>query len=227
MADAEVSSFSTAHKQWIQDHLMKRKGERHDRLKRGHKHGEKMFVRKIWWELFGHFNGLHPEYEVSDWRGKKFFVDFLWRIGTVVIIFEINGYGPHVEQMDRTRYRRELNRELFLEGLGFRVVSIPYDELEENPGLIRSLVKSIVFQYLGESGASSYSRVEREIMRLAVQKGSIVRPVDVVGELGVCQRTALKYLKQLSQKGKFRPVPSGRSGRITHYEYIGSFLEIG
>ena len=117
-------SFTTAYEKWYQDHLERRSGERKDRLKRGLGHGEKVFLEKVWWPLFGHFDGLHPEYEVADWRNMNYFVDLMWRMGSVSIAFEIKGYGPHVQQTDRTRYRRELNREMFLQGLGFQVVSI-------------------------------------------------------------------------------------------------------
>jgi|SRR5690625_1548569 len=218
-----------AHKRWIEDHLGKRSGERRDRLKRGHRHGERLFLRNIWWPLFGDFQRLHPEYEIKDWRGMRFFVDFLWMGIGVNIAFEIKGYGPHVDQTDRSRYRRELNRELFLQGLGYRVVSIAYDELEQNPGLVRSMVQTIIVPYMGEmiSGNSTYNRKEREIMRLALRLGRIIRPADAVRELGIAQKTALKYLAQLSDKGKFRPMTAGRSKRITKYEYVGSFLEIG
>ena len=221
--------FAEEHEKWFKHHLQSRSGERRDRLKRGHNHGEKLFLQKVWWPLFGHFDGLHPEYEVADWRGMKFFVDLLWSIGNVRIAFEIKGYGSHVEQTDRTRYRRELNRELFLQGLGFLVVSIPYDELEENAELVKSFVKMIVAPYLGEGlqKQTRERRLEGELMRLAMRSGRVVRPADAVRELGIDQKTAVKYLRRLCDKGKFRAVPAGRSGRVSRYEYTGSFLDIG
>jgi len=221
--------FELEHRKWLQSHLRKRTGERKDRLRRGHQHGEKMFLEKVWWPLFGHFEGLHPEYEIADWRGKKFFVDLMWRSGKMQIAFEIKGYGPHVEQTDRTRYRRELNRELFLQGMGIQVVSIPYDELEENAELVKTFIRLIVAPYLGEDFRknSEYSRLEREMMRLALRLGRVIRPADAKRELGIDYRTAIKYLRKLIEKGKFRPVPVGRSGRIGRYEYVGSFLDIG
>ncbi len=220
--------FPEAFEEWYQAHLKKRTGERKDRLKRGLGHGEKMFLEKVWWPLFGRLDALHPEYEVVDWRGKRFFVDFLWHGGEVQFAFEIKGYGPHVEQADRTRYRRELNRELFLQGLGIRVVSIPYDELEENPALIRSFIRTIVAPYLERTGRKTrHNLQERELIRLAIRSGRVVRPADAVRELGINYRTAIKSLQRLCEKGTFRAVPADRSGRITRYEFIGTFMETG
>jgi len=65
-------SFHTEHEKWISDHLKRRKGERLDALKRGHGYGNQLFVERIWWPLAGHFQGLHPEYEVKDWRGRSY-----------------------------------------------------------------------------------------------------------------------------------------------------------
>ena len=38
------------------------------------------FAEQIWWHLMGNFDGLEPEYEVKDWRGRSYFVDFMWLI---------------------------------------------------------------------------------------------------------------------------------------------------
>lgn len=34
--------------------------------------------------------------------------------------------------------------------------------------------------------------------------------------------TVIKYCRMLADKGKFRPVARGASGRIVYYEYVGS-----
>src|SRR5690625_1178945 len=82
-------SFVIEHEKWYQSHLRWRKGERRDRLRRGHRHAEQMFLEKVWWPLFNQFDNLHPEYEVVDWRRMRFFVDFLWVAGDAKIVLEI------------------------------------------------------------------------------------------------------------------------------------------
>lgn len=77
--------FEREHNEWLCNHLKQRKGERLDALKRGHGYGNRLFVERVWWPLAGHFHGLHPEYEVKDWRGRSYFVDILWEIGARVL----------------------------------------------------------------------------------------------------------------------------------------------
>lgn len=220
-------AFEDAHEEWLKFHLKQRTGERKDRLKRGHSYGETLFLQKIWWPIVGSFNDLHPEYEVADWRGTRFFVDLMLCVGDVRIAFEIKGYGPHVEQADRTRYRRELNRELFLQAFGVKVVSVAVDELEQNADLVKSFVKMIILPYMGrrEGIVSLESRMESEIIRLSIINGKVIRPIDVVNHLELCQNTAIKYLQQLSFKGKLRAIPSGKTKRVNKYEYVGSIFD--
>lgn len=212
--------FEAMHEQWLNGHLRRRSGERRSRLLRGHGHGERLFLRRVWWPLFGHFDHLHPEYEVADWRGQPYFVDFAWIRGSCRFAIEIKGYGPHVQNADRTRYRRELNRETFLQTLGYRVVSVPYDDLEESPEVTRFLLKSLLTPYIAVGGADGFSPVEREVLRFAMLADRPVRPVEIARALSLNHRTAVKVLKRLCGKGKLRPMIRGASGRITRYERV-------
>jgi hypothetical protein len=126
-----------------------------------------------------------------------------------------------VQNTDRNRYRRELNRETFLQTLGYRVVSIPYDDLEESPQVTRFLLKSLLSPYI-TAGGSSYSMVEREVLKFAMRMDRPIRPSELVRELSINKRTALKVLKQLCGKGKLRPIPCVASGRVTRYERVRS-----
>ncbi|WP_379156766.1 hypothetical protein [Paenibacillus sp. sgz5001063] len=69
--------------------------------------------------------GLHPEYEVTDWRGRTYFADFAWMPRYVKLLIEIKGYASHVRDMDRQKYCSELNRETFLFAMGYHVISLP------------------------------------------------------------------------------------------------------
>lgn len=131
-------SYAMEHEKWLKGHLMKRNENRLEALKRGHGYGNQLFLEKIWWSLFGHFKGLHPEYEVLDWRGFPFYADFMWMIGSVRIVFEIQDFGSHVQNMERKGHRRELNRGLFMQSLQYMIVYISLDELKENPQLVLS-----------------------------------------------------------------------------------------
>jgi hypothetical protein len=58
--------FEEAYELFIQQHLKTRKGEARRRLQEGHGHADKLFIEKVWWPVFGHFDGLQPEFEVQD-----------------------------------------------------------------------------------------------------------------------------------------------------------------
>ncbi|MEK4236763.1 hypothetical protein [Paenibacillus sp. FSL H7-0714] len=218
--------FEREHNEWLCNHLKQRKGERLDALKRGHDYGNRLFVERVWWPLAGHFHGLHPEYEVKDWRGRSYFVDILWEIGASRIAFEIMDYGSH--GTDRSKYRMDLNRGLFLQSQDCTVLYISLDELKENPSFILSALRNILFSYLlAEKSAKTtveraYSRIERDLMRAAIRHHRVLRPADAARELELHTMTIIKYCRQLVDKGKFRPVARGSSQRIIYYEYIGT-----
>ncbi|MBH5320135.1 hypothetical protein I6N90_20225 [Paenibacillus sp. GSMTC-2017] len=218
--------FAEEHEKWLEGHLRKRKGEQKSRLKRGHGHGERLFLEQVWWPIFGNFEHLHPEYEVVDWHGRPYFIDLVWHRGQSKFAFEIKGYGPHVQNTDRIRYRRELNREIFLQVLGYRVVSVPFDELEEKPQFIVSLLQSLIAPYWGAGTfEQSLSLLEREVLLAAVRSGKSIRPMDLIREFQIDGRTAVKYLKMLCDKGKLRPIVAGKGVRIVRYEPIRSILD--
>lgn len=219
-------SFNAEHEKWMEAHLAKRQGERKDALRRGHGFGNRLFVEKIWWPLMGHFNGLHPEYEVKDWRGRSYFVDFMWIMGGNYCVFEVMDYGSH--GMDRSKFRMDLNRGLFLQSLDYRYIEVSFDELKANPSFILNMLRSILAPYLMAMTENNgqilnkFSKIERELMRFAVRHDRIVQPVKAARELELHKETVIKHCRTLVEKGRFRAVPSGHSERIYRYEYLGT-----
>lgn len=220
--------FAEEHHKWLEYHKKRRTGERLDRLERGHRHGEQMFVERVWWPVFGNLNDLHPEYEVADWRGMPYFVDFVWKPGQLKFAIEVKGYGPHVTKTDRTRYRQELNRETYLQIAGYRIVAVPYDDLEAAPELTISLLKALLtpclLKNMAEEGRE-FTRVERDILRIASRKNRLLRPVDLVNELGIDPRTVKKHINALCEKGKLKPVLAQGRNRVCRYELVPSLMD--
>jgi hypothetical protein len=218
--------FEIEHNKWLSRHLARRQGERKDALRRGHGFGNQMFVEKVWWPLMGHFIGLHPEYEVRDWRGRSYYVDLMWIVGGHHIAFEVMDYGSH--GADRTKYRLDLNRGLFLQSQGCQFITIALDELKENPSFILNMLRTILAPYIAAATEKSgnivhrFGKIERELMRLAVRHHRVIRPSKAAKELELHKQTVIKYCRILVEKGKFRAVQAGANDRIFHYEYLGS-----
>ncbi|MBD2844793.1 hypothetical protein IDH44_06285 [Paenibacillus sp. IB182496] len=212
------TAYEQAHSVWLEHHLTRRTGERRDRLARGHGHGEQLFLETIWWPIRRSLDDLHPEYEVLDWRGRPYYADFAWLPGQWKVIWEIKGYGPHVREMDRRRYCEELNRETFLQALGFRVVSIAYDDLAHRPEAVQSLIRLFISRYLPEQPLmNAQSLIQRETLLLAHRLGRAVRPRDVELQLAVNHRTAVRCLQQLCASGHMRPSRPKQGTRICSY----------
>lgn len=174
-------NFEKAHADFISYHLQLRTSERRGRLERGHREAETLFCRNVWWVLRGNFDGLHPEYEVLDWRGQPYFCDFAWITSAVRLVIEIKGFGPHVRDMDRQKYCRELNRETFLSAMGYQVISFAYDDVAHHPDLCITLLRMVISRYQAEVAPvhADYA-ISKEIVRLACRLARPLRPIDLV-----------------------------------------------
>lgn len=142
-----MGDFEVEYSTFIQYHLDRRKGERKGRLKRRNDHAEKLFAKNVWFPLKGNFNQLHPEYEVLDWRGRSYFADYLYMPSLWKVLIEIKGFGEHVTNMDRQNYSKEQNRETFLKGVGFNVVSFAYDDVAYRPEVCIYLLRTLLSQF--------------------------------------------------------------------------------
>lgn len=218
-------TYEEAQRSFIQHHIDSRTGERRGRLERGHGHAESLFLRNVWWPLCGDFRNLHPEYEVMDWRGRSYFTDFAWIMGTVKLIIEIKGFATHVRDMDRQKYCNELNRETFLYAMGYPVISFAYDDVEKNPELCLNMLRMVLSRYqINHAPKTRAQLAEKEIIRLAIQQVCPIRPKDVEQHLEIDHKTAIVLLKKLCSKGWLTPFYRGNRERIVRYELAHDFI---
>ncbi|MGO4495851.1 DUF559 domain-containing protein [Paenibacillus sp. 2RAB27] len=214
-------NYEDMHAVWIQNHLDRRTGERRGRLERGHREAEKLFCQGVWWELRGHFDELHPEFEVLDWRGRSYFCDFAWLTKFVKLIIEIKGYGPHVRDMDRQKYCNELNRETFLAAMGYQVISFSYDDVANRPDLCITLLRMLISRFQAITSPVSLDNVmEREIVRLAYTLAQPIRPIDVRTHLDINYRSTVRVLQSLCDKGWFIPHAGAEGKHVLRYELV-------
>lgn len=211
--------FEQAHEAFIAQHLSARSGERRGRLERGHREAEKLFCKNVWWKLHGHFDGLHPEYEVRDWRGLSYFCDFVWIGPAVRLVVEIKGFGPHVRDMDRQKYCNELNRETYLTAVGYHVVSFAYDDVAARPEICIALLRLVLSRFQTQAHPLDTGKLlEREIIRMSIMLARPIRPIDVMTHLRIGHRAAKAALASLCRAGLFTESRGAEGSRIVRYE---------
>ncbi|WP_440960680.1 hypothetical protein ACN6KS_24350 [Paenibacillus nitricinens] len=218
-------NYEQAHEAFIEKHLANRTGERRGRLERGHRHAEEMFLQNVWWALRGDFADLHPEYEVLDWRGRSYFADFAFLPGPIKLLFEIKGYAAHVRDMDRLKYCNELNRETFLYGMGYQVISFAFDDVEQRPELCITLLRLALSRYQIVSAPSGGATLtEKEIIRYIVGKAGVVRLKDIADYFALDPKTVRLMLMRLCEKGWLKAVKRENGVRNVGYELARDVL---
>lgn len=208
--------FQQMHAQWISEHLERRQGERERRLREGHGHAEKAFVEKVWWPAFGHFRQLHPEYEVTDFKDGYRYLDFAYLRSGLKLAIEIDGYGPHLRGISRDRFSDQCRRQNDLILDGWKVLRFTYDDVCENPRYCQQTLQQFMGRWLGEAdNLRQINYQERELLRQFLRAGRPLTPGDICQTMGVENKTARKWLRQLLEKRWIQPA-SG-SVRIRSY----------
>lgn len=212
--------FEKEYEAFLNAHRQTRTGERLRRLEEGHQQAEILFLKQIWWPLFRHFQYLHPEYEVDDFKDGKKYLDFAYIRPGIRICFEIDGYGPHSRNISRWNFSDNLERQNQLVIDGWTVMRFSYDQVKERPRRCQQIVQQVIGKWLGdELGQVTLSLTEKEMLRLAIQKGEPIFPKEFEAHLNLSEKTIKKLLGQLVAKKMLFPA-SGvnriRSYRVPH-----------
>lgn len=208
--------FEEKYETFLKTHMQLREGERLRRLQEGHNHAEMLFLKQVWWPLFSHFNYLHPEYEVDDFKDGKRYLDFAYIRPGVRICIEIDGYGPHLKNSSRWQFSDSLERQNQLVIDGWTVLRFSYDQVKEKPRRCQQFVQQLMGQWLGdELTQTSLSIVEKEVLRLAIRKGEAIFPKEVASNLNFGDKKARKVLAQLVAKKML--IPASGNKRVRSY----------
>ncbi|GAE25370.1 hypothetical protein JCM9140_1361 [Halalkalibacter wakoensis JCM 9140] len=220
--------FEEEYQTFINEHLQARTGERLRRLQEGHKHAEMLFLKHVWWPLFHHFRYLHPEYEVNDFKDGKRYLDFAYIRPAIQICLEIDGYGPHLQNISRWQFSDSLERQNQLVIDGWTVIRFSYDQVKEKPRRCQQIIQQAIGRWLGdELDHTTLSLVEKEVLRLAISSGEAISPIKVEKHLKLSGKTVRKVLSQLVDKKMLLPasgtvrVRSYRLGnQVRHFDLI-------
>jgi hypothetical protein len=179
-------------------------------------HAEKEMLRTVWWPAFGHFQWLHPEYEVIDYRGGSRFLDFAYIRGHVRIAIEVDGYGPHQRDLSRKQFCEQWVRQTHLTIDGWVFVRIGFDDVKERPRLWQQLLQQLVGRLFGNVAAQEQELdyMEMELIRLAARMPRPLKRVDVEQHFHCTYRKARSLIQRLENKQWL--MPAGTGSQRTH-----------
>lgn len=170
-------------------------------------------MEQVWWPAFGHFNHLHPEYEVNDFRDGFRYLDFAY-IQSSIREIEIDGFGPHLQRISRTQFSDQWIRQNHLVIDGWKILRFSFDDVKERPRMCEQLLQQFMGRWLGGVSfnpiLSGLTPEEKEILRLAIRTNRSLVPNDVRLLLDVAPEKARKLLHTLLTKGL---LVSGGSGK--------------
>ncbi|OCT15488.1 hypothetical protein A8709_15545 [Paenibacillus pectinilyticus] len=212
--------FDDCYEKFVQEQQQKREGESRRRLTEGHGHAEKLFLEQVWWPAVGHFDFLHAEYPISDFKDGVRFLDFAYIRGTHRVCIEIDGYKSHHSDLNRWQFADQLTRQNHLILDGWKVLRFAYDEIKEKPRRSQQLVLQMMGSWFGEQYTGPVlSLEEMEIIRIAGRTHAPLLPYSISEQLHICRNHAGKLLRRLVQLELLQPA-SGTT-RIRSYKLTG------
>lgn len=212
-------SVEKAFQNWMNMHLSKRKGERLRMLKEQYSEARDLFLKHIWWEVVGHFDDLHPEYEVVDEGGKfYYYLDLAYVRAPKPTNLEFDGFTVHARHIDRRNFSKSRRRQNAIALGGWNILRFSVDDIRDDPAYCRQILRLMLERWYGEEREewSQLTMPQREIMRLACRSAGPIRVVDVRNVTGLGDRHTRKLLHQLLERGLLEP--SSGNERITSYQ---------
>ena len=192
--------FESAYPKWLSRHRKKRRGERLRRLVEGHNIPEKMFVQQILFPVFHSLAYLHPEFEVRGFEHAPIFIDIAYIRGPIKVAFELDGYGPHQRDIDRTRFAYDRRRDLWLRSQGWNVIHVAFSEIEDRPHIIQKHIRSVLRRH--ERNILELSVHEREVIRIALTAHrQIIKVSRITEQLEIGRDKSRSLLRMMEQKG--------------------------
>ncbi|MFC4305455.1 DUF559 domain-containing protein [Cohnella boryungensis] len=219
MNKVNTEEFKQSYQMWMDRQTAASKGERRRRLKNTANHAEKTFMEKVWWPAFGHFNQLHPEYELRDFKDGWRYLDFAYITEGYKICIEIDGFGSHWRDIDRKQFSDQCTRQNHLVIDGWHVLRFTYDDVVERPRNCQQIIQ----QLLGKLGAdfpllhrAKLALTEQAIVNLALSLDGPLTPKIAASRLGIHRSTVLRHLRTLVSKQLLMPIGTSTS-RVCGY----------
>lgn len=193
-----MSRFDQQYELWIHTNILNEKNPRRlEILNKGLGHGTVEFLRSVWFPAIGHFNDLHPEWEVRDFSNGYRYLDLAYMPGDARGGIEIQGYGPHARDLDVRRFKDLCRRHCLLALDGWTCLPIAYPSIVEEPKQCQQLILSFVGRFVATDVPASLSWLEAEAVRFARRLLRPITPLELAAHLRVSDRHTRRILHKL------------------------------
>jgi hypothetical protein len=209
--------FEKAYDKFLQFHIRRRHSSQGFRLHGGLDHAEKRFLENVWWPAFHHFDSLHPEYEVYDFKDGHRYIDFAYLHSQFRIAIEIDGVGPHWSGITPQQFSDHCQRQNHLVIDGWHVLRFSYSDINEHPRVCQQTLQQLIGKLMGDSRGimQSLNVIDREIVRLAMGTNRPITPTDVSHLVHIGNDAVTRHLKQLINSEWLEPASGSK--RIRSY----------
>ncbi|MEK0315739.1 DNA-binding response regulator [Cohnella sp. 56] len=212
--------FEKAYDEWMFRVMRQSTGERKRRLQDMDHYNERLLLKNMWWPAIGNFDHLHPEWEVSDFKDGRRFVDFAYMpFGLHVgLVLEADAFGTHLRDVSRFRFGDNLERQNHLLMDGWHMLRFSRDDLLEKPKRCQQTLLAALsaWGYGAGKEVESLTLYERAILHWIGRQTSLIKPVDVIGTLKISFKHTTISLKSLEMKGYLKANRSAQ-GKIMSY----------
>ncbi|XEC96218.1 hypothetical protein AB6A23_06635 [Paenibacillus tarimensis] len=124
-------------------------------------------MEQVWWPAFGHFNYLHPEFEVNDYKDGYQYIDFAYIRSGLYTAIEIEGFGPHWRNISRWQFTDNCRRQNDLTTDGWKVFRFSYGDVRESPRHCQQKLHRFMGRWFGEEKqVSEATWIEKEIIHI-------------------------------------------------------------
>ncbi|MBP1989058.1 winged helix DNA-binding protein [Paenibacillus eucommiae] len=145
--------------------------------------------------------------------------------GHLRLAIEIDGFGPHQQQISRSPFSDQLLRQNHLVIDGWKILRFSFDDVRDRPRMCEQLVQQFMGRWHSHSSHQSdlekLSSEEKDILRLGIKLKRDLTPKDICLKLNIEQQKARKLLRQLVDKGFLHSAGKG-SSRSRFYKLTSS-----
>ncbi|MFC5469690.1 DNA-binding response regulator [Cohnella suwonensis] len=167
-----------------------------------------MLLQNICWPAFGTFDGLHPEYEVNDFKDGSRFLDFAFLEPYLRLNVEVDGHRSHAKDVSRDQFSDHLMRQNHLILDGWKIIRFSYDDINERPRMCQQLLLQFMGRWASKRDSNRISALcaeERDILRAGLRGMDALTIPDLCRRLGIGDRKARKHLHALAELGLIVP----------------------